>query len=84
MKFFTSSFTRIWATDEAGKFTDDGWICNLFQECLFSFLLVSGNQCVIRSAEFKLLLLNKAVLKNVLMCLNQTKGDVLEKEPTHR
>ena len=56
----------------------------LFKECLFSFLLVSGNQCITRSAEFKLLCLNKAVLKNVLVCLNQTKGDVVEKEPTHR
>ena len=55
----------------------------LFKEC-FSFLLVSGNQCFTRSAEFKLLCLNKAVLKNVLVCLNQTKDVALEKEPTHK
>ena len=56
----------------------------LSPELLFSFSLVSGNQCITRSAEFKLLRLNKSALKNVLVSLNQTKGDVLEKGPTHR
>ena len=44
----------------------------------------SGNVCITNSEEFKIICLNKAVLKNVLIGMHETKGDPLEQKITNR